>query len=368
MKKRIVSLILAAVLTLLTVSSCGQSKTPAITFRETVVTENEYCYWMSYYKGYFLQSYFGLTQDNAAIWGTEMADGVTVADYLGALAQTSVMSMLVYLQLFDEYGLTLTAEETATVDKAIDSLKNSVGGKSALNSALSAYYIDTDMLHEIKLDQLRIAKIQEYLFGQNGIETATGTELLEHFKETFYRVQYIYISNSKDFVRDENGEIVVKEDGSYATRDLTPTEKAEKKALADDLALSIAAGEDFEALMKEYTMDMGMLHFSDGYYFNSSSAYLNYIDAAAVAGVPKMEIGAVESVETDAGWYIVKRLPLNEDAILDETNAVMFADLISQVNAIKSQELVASFAKEILPNPEVIENCRLEYSTPNFYY
>lgn len=368
MKKKIIALLLATVLALMTLAGCGESATPALTFRETVLTENEYCYWMSYYKGYFLQNYFGLTQDNAAIWTTEMAEGVTVGDYLELLAQTSVMSMLVYTQLFDEYGLSLTSEEEAAVSKTVDDLMASVGGKSALNAILSAYYINVDMLREIKLDQAKIAKVQDYLYGENGIESATGAELSKYYSESYYRARYIYISSSKEYIRDENGAVLVNEDGTYQTRDLNAAEKIEKQALVKDIEMRLAAGEDFEALLTEYTMDMGMLNFPDGYYFNSSSAYLQYIDSAALSGVPNMAIDATETVETDAGWYIIKRLPLVEGAYTNDTYAVMFADLKTQVNSVKMQSYVASFAEEILPNNEVLNSCRLAYSTPNFYY
>lgn len=368
MKKKIIALLLAAVITVLTVAGCGESATPALTFRETVLTENEYCYWMSYYKGYFLQNYFGQTQDNAAIWTTEMAEGVTIGDYLELLAQTSVMSMLVYTQLFDEYGLSLTTEEEAAVSKTVDDLVASVGGKSALNAILSAYYIDVDMLREIKLNQAKIARLQEYLYGENGIESATGAEIAEYYNESYYRARYIYISNSKEYIRDENGAVIANEDGSYQTRDLNAAEKIEKEALVKDLEMRLAAGEDFESLVAEYTMDMGMLKFTDGYYFNNTSAYLQYIDSAALAGVPNMAIDATETVETELGWYIVKRLPLIDGAYADADYAIMFADIASQVNSVKMQSLVASFSEEILPNQEVLSSCRLAYSTPNFYY
>ena len=367
MKKKIVSLLLAAAMLLPALVGCGEKATPAITFRDTVITENEYSYFMSYYKGYFLYSATGNTVDNAQYWSSELVEGVTAGDYLSALILSNVMSTAIYVQLFDEYGLTLTAEEKKTVDDSIEQFIAIEGSKSALNSSLLSYGINESMLRDIMMDQLKSSKVQAALYTDPTVGVPTEADLDKYYKDNYYRAQYIFISNSQEYVLDDNGEIIVNEDeGSYEVRPLTDEEKAQKKALAADLDLRLAAGEDFETLMKEYTMDMGMLHFPDGYYFNTASTYLETDVVNAVVG---MQVDEIKSFETASGWYIVKRCELKDGAYKDETYApYMFADLETQASTIKVQEYIGSFGEEVVINEEVVSAYPLAACTPFKYF
>lgn len=365
-KTKIVALLLAMIMLVCSLAGCGEEAVAAVTFRDTVITENEYIYWMSTYKGIFLQA-LGTTTDNSVYWSTEMAEGITYGDYFDVLAQSSIMSNAVALQLFDEYGLTLTKEEINSVDTAINELITSVGGRSTLNSYLVAYGINLDILRDVKLDSLKAAKLQDYLYGENGIDGATDEELAEYYEDNYYRAKFIVIRSDKDYIRDENGDIILDEEaGSYLTRDLTEDEVAEKEALAKDLELRITAGEDFEKLMNEYTMDTGMLHFADGYYFNSSATF---VEDAVKEAVASMAIDETKAIETELGWYIIKRYELREDAWKDEAYApYMFTDLESSVNTVKMQETFGAFSEEIILNDMVIDSYPIANCTANFYY
>ncbi len=365
-KTRLAALILAVVMIVCAFAGCGKEAVAAITFRDTVITENEFIYWMSTYKGIFLKT-LGSTTDNPAFWSAQMAEGVTYGDYFDALAQSSIMSNAVALQLFGEYGLTLTKEEINSVDTAINSLITSVGGRSTLNSYLVAYGINIDILRDIKLDTLKAAKLQNHLYGENGIYAATEEELDAYYKENYYRAKYIVISKDMDYILDEKGErILDTETGSYLTRDLTEAEVEEKKELAKDLELRITSGEDFETLMKEYTMDTRLLGFEDGYYFTSSATF---VENAVKQAVATMAFDEVKAIETELGWYIIKRYELREDAWKDEAYApYMFTDLAASVNTVKMQEAFGGFSDEIITNDMVIDSYTIANCTANFYY
>ncbi len=365
-KTRIASLLLALVMLVCVFAGCGKETAAAITFRDTVISENEFIYWMSTYKGVFLQS-MGTTVDNAAYWSAKLTEDITYGDYFNVMALSGIMSNAVSLQLFSEYGLTLTNEEINAVDSAINDLITSAGGRNILNSYLTAYGINLNMLRDVKLNSLKVAKLQEYLYGENGIESATDEELAKYYNDNYYRIKFIVLRTDKDYIRDENGEVILNEEtGSYLTRDLTEADAEAKRALAKDLELRLTSGEDFEELLAEYTMDMGMLHFEDGYYINASS---QIVEEDVRATALSMAIGEVKAIETELGCYIIKRYELCEDAWKDEKYAMsMFADFKTSANSVKMQETFAAFSDEIILNDMVVDSYPLANCTANFYY
>ena len=82
--------------------------------------------------------------------------------------------------------------------------------------------------------------------------------------------------------------------------------------LACELSARINAGEDFDALMEEYSDDTDMDP-EDGYYFTRGEFLESFEDAAFELGVGDTS-GVVESVN---GYHIIRRLEL-DDAYIDE--------------------------------------------------
>lgn len=369
MKKcRFIALILALCMILTLAVSCGGKEEGFVTFRDTVIGENKYFYLMSHFKALYLYTYFGLTEDNATIWEQEMAVGVTVGDYLSALALSNIMSIAVYVELFEDYGLTLSSDELATVDTQINQLIATAGSESALEKELSKFGADIQTVREVLTDSLKVSKLQEYLYGENGIEAVSDDAVEEYFQENYMRCKLILIHKTQDYVYDANGEPVYDTDTSkFVTREMSEEEIAEKKALYEELRDRILKdGEDFETLMNEYTMESGMKRFADGYYVTSASTF---VPNEVLVALKAIEEGDVTAVESESGWYILKRYELIEGAWNDEEySAAMFGDLRSTVSTLAMSELVAPYANEIIVDTEIIETYPITKFTPNFNY
>lgn len=93
-----------------------------------------------------------------------------------------------------------------------------------------------------------------------------------------------------------------------------------------------------------------------------------YLPTDVINAVKELKIGDVQTVETTAGIYIVKRYELEDKAYADENLSAMFSDMSSAVTSIKLQNLVAEHADEIVTNDEIIADYPLAYCTANFYY
>ncbi len=360
-----IALLTAVVMLILTMVGCGSAPV-AISFGSTEITANMFNYWMSTYKAVYLYSLLGTTTDNPQLWAMQFTEGITYGDYLGALAASDIATKAVCHELFAEYALELTDEDTKTIEDHIEKITTATGGKAQLNSALSAFGVNIDILRQINIFDAKVAKLQEHLYGEDGIQKATEEELDKFFKENYYRAKYIFISTKFEYERDENGEVLIDEEqGTYKTRELTSDEITAKKALAEELDQKVKDGEDFDALVLEHSMDLGLQTFTDGYYFMTTSAY---VTQEIINEVASMSVGETKTVTNDNGTWIVRRYELEDKAYDEEMNAPLFSNFKASVNTIKLQELVASYSNALVIDPKVIASYPIGNCSPNFYY
>ena len=121
-----------------------------------------------------------------------------------------------------------------------------------------------------------------------------GTEKGEELKET---VLETYKENS--YVRAKH--ILISTEAR---------EKSEAGEFAQNILSKIKAGEDFDKLMMEYNEDPGVEQFPNGYYFKKGEMVEPFENA-----VYSLEVGEVSLVETDFGYHIVKKLPIDDEDI-----------------------------------------------------
>lgn len=366
MKKiKFAALLLALIMIIGTAVGCQSKAAAVMTFKNNVIDENEYCYMLSNYKAVYLYNLFGLTADNQEIWTSKLSEDVTVNDYLTALANSTVLQTVLCLGLFDEYGLSLSDAEIANIEVQMQNYITAAGSKSALNKMLSAYGANADTMKSIVIDSLKVAKLRSYLYGENGISVATDEEKDTYYKENYMCAKLIFISSQKEYEFDENGNCILDEKtGVYKTRDLTEEEKAAKKALFDSVEARVNAGEDFDSLMRAYTMNLDMANYEDGYYFTSNSSFL---EQTVISTVSEMEIGTVKSLTTDSGWYIIKRCELRDKAYDDDKyKGLMFSDMVDTVHSAKLQKLIEPYVDEVVMDKDIMEKYQIAYCTPNF--
>ncbi len=128
------------------------------------------------------------------------------------------------------------------------------------------------------------------------------------------------------------------------------TEEKDKETVkkqAEELLSRIKKGEDFDKLMKEYSEDPGLADFPDGYTF-SHGEMVEQFEKAAYA----LEVGQVsELVETDYGYHIIKRMPLepiNDINEFRETYAFAFMhSVMDKAEVTKNQELIDSMCVDL---------------------
>lgn len=189
------------------------------------------------------------------------------------------------------------------------------------------------------------------------IETYTFQSTYFYFLNQYYNILYSKLFEAK--INDSDFEKIVREKVLAAMttpekpyvrakhilvafeEGATDEQKAEKKALAETILARAKAGEDFDALVKEYGEDPGMESNPDGYYFTYGTMVEPFENTAFA--LKEGEIS--EPVETNFGYHIIQRLPLDDDAIknTDEYKNAGYQLLMEEVTA-RGASLTATFA------------------------
>lgn len=227
---------------------------------------------------YFVRNYMADYGDDS-FWTEEMA--AEKSDEIFEAAFSSLREQYAILSLCKKYGIERT-------DKAIEELVN--GQVEAVMSgydSVAAYVEDmeknhlTDSVYRFLLTVSACSEELYYAMLNAGDIEPDDTKIEPIIRgDDFVRVKQILIANDVGEDRDENRELA---------------EQARRRA---------AAGEDFDALVKEYGDDLYMFNNPDGYYICRGVWYREFENTAF-----SLKIGEISDViETEAGYSVLVRL------------------------------------------------------------
>jgi len=325
--------------------SCGGAT--AMTLDDTSISANIYYYWLSQYKGYFLESFSGAS-DTAGFWKSEIADGVVMEDYLRDIADTNIKKNLAGLWLYDKLGLSVSDSQIDSVDADLADLVDSYGSKAMLNQELANYHINYNILRDIYVMQEKLSALEDYFIGENGVMLPSDEQLDSYYRDHYTRIKYI----SLNLFHSETDS-----SGTTQTIDMTAEEKEEIKELAESLAAEIRAGGDIDKLIAEHS-DEDMSAYKNGVYIPDTITGYDLIDFAIA-----MDIGVAEVIAMSKCVYVVKRLELEDKPYTkDEMN--QFADLVYNCSFEQYQEMLKSYTANIDVNSQIAD----EYTLSSIYY
>ncbi|MBQ7827842.1 MAG: hypothetical protein IJ386_06205 [Clostridia bacterium] len=363
--KKLTAFILAAVM-IFALAACGGKDSPAVlTYGETVITEAMYNYYVSTYKGRYIQSYDDIS-DSEDFWKSEI-NGKTGEEIMRELIYGNVAQNLVAAEEFRRAGLSLSADQKTAVDEYIESMTEELAGGSrkTLNGYLSEFGVNVDMLREMLLMEKMAYTYYEYLYGEGGKEAVTDSDRDTYYKENFVRFQQIYINDKVVYETDEDGRFKQDENGDYVTREFTPEERADIDARIAAVKSGLESGEDFDALRKKYS---DVTDFEDGYYFSAATStnYITSIVSAAFA----LDEGewTLVSAAADQGTFFIKRLPLEDGAYKDEDNSEFFSSMDEDLTTEKYGEKLEALYGDIVKNEEFLGAVSVKDAPANYWY
>lgn len=256
----------------------------------------DFFYLINYYTGY-VEYYNGAITD----WAATMSEDQTYQEFI----IDSAVDWILYSRSIDAgaatLGIELTAEDTEALQALWDEDAAAFDSEDAFIEDLASNYCSEDFYRYILRVTYLADKCFAKLYGEGG-EALTDDELSDYYAEDGYMMakHILILTETTDA------------DGNSAA--LTDAEKEEIYATMENILqqLDTYDGDDFNAffgeLMNEYSQDTGGLSsFPEGYLFQSGDMVPEFENAYL-----ELEEGAYSGiVESDFGYHIIYRLPIN---------------------------------------------------------
>ena len=418
--RRILSVILCLALLAgaVAMTACSKKGETLLELNGQTITANQYQLLLARVKGSLAHA--GYSVDSSTFWDMVIdSEGNTYDEYFRNAALNDAKRYLAAAALFEEEGLVLPQSYKDSIEEDIQEYIRDAGSKSALNSRLSAYGVNVDMLRDLYLLEAKYAYLQAYLYGAEGEKIAANVRLdylNEHavcFKQVLIRAfDYVYekdlngdeiyylvgennakinniaydtiggnprIDEFGKTITDKNGDVVYylengaiaydKEKGVrsvvYDEKGIAKTEKysseelAEHKAAAEEMMASVAKGDyaAFEALMEEYQVSGYDAFVTDGTYcFLYTTGDNDYDYLNDIADVlAKAEEGEMRMVNSEYGYNVVMKYPIPEDAVTNTAYEDWFGDLTDRVTAKLFHNKCAPYMEKVSVSSDVFK-------------
>ncbi len=273
-------------------------ETTAVTVDGKEIKWKDFFYFLEYYIQYF-ESYVGEVSD----WDSDAVEGTSNKQYVIEAAGSWLCYAASIEKQAEELGITLDDEDMASIEEQWNAASEEYGSREAFLEQLSDYYCSEE-LYEYMLEVSALAdKIELEMYGENGSKL-TDEQVADYTAEDGYLMaRHILLTKTH---KDEQGN-----DISYSEEEL-----AERLALAKELAEQLRGASEeeryelFTELMNEHSEDPGCTVFPDGYLFVEGDMVTEFYE-----GTKALEIGEIsDPVETDYGYHVIYRLPLDFDA------------------------------------------------------
>lgn len=301
--------------------SCAQKK-------DTVMTLGDYKVSFEHYRYLYMN-----------IRSELEASGITEAE-LDAEARESALASLKHTAsvqaMADKRNISLTSDEHDAIDDYIAAAVEDYGSEEEYKKALEEAFMSEDFFrYALELQQIE-AKLRAHMTDDYTGELAADDATIEAdvYKNFFYAAQVLIKNDMVD----------------------SPEENLEIAKTALDRA---KAGEDFDALIDEYGEDA-----SGGYYCFTSGQLLEEIEAAVKAAAE--DTVCPEVIQTDAGYHVIKRLPIDPEYVNENFDSIREAYLARKFNElqesaiaaleIETTELYEQLSEEVLISGSLPEN------------
>lgn len=272
-------------------------------------------YWTGYNVSY-LDSYMQYYTGAAFDWDYTFEDGTSITDYVKANVLASVKQNLVLENLAEEYGAALTDEQKAAIEASDQAYIDQYGSEEAFEAELNKLGMRRETYDRVSTSNYLYQNLYQLYNTEGSKLYASDEDLALYAAEKNYITADHILLTTKDTATGEA---------------LSDEEKAEKKALAEELAekLKNYTGDDlasyFAQLADEYSEDPGRASYPTGYTF-TTGAMVPEFETAAYA----LAEGAVsEIVESSFGYHILLRLPLDKAAAADAVRETYFTEFFS---------------------------------------
>ncbi len=281
------------------------------------ITAADYLYWLNRTITSYLQQFGG--QMTTLPWDAEMSEGLTFSQYMRDQALEGAVFHCLLRELARQEGLTPAPSVAEEVDKEyVDMILQAESDESRVIHALWANLLTKELLTTLNENNDLYNQLQERYFGEGSGHYPTDAEVNAYLEETGqYRAKHILLATIDLDTREPLDEETV----------------ARKKEQIDGFLSQLRASEDpialFDQLMNEYSEDTGLAANPQGYTTRKGEMVAPFEEAALA--LKNGEISDV--VESDFGYHIILRLPMDPDDFRSEYTASLLEEKMDQAEA-----------------------------------
>ena len=409
---RLVCLLLCLVFCVGALAACAPKLgTPYLTLGNETLTVNMYELMLSRMRGQLYSNQYPVNESRfwTMVWNEA---GQTYEDYFNAEVLRQCRQYLAAWYMYTEvYGLSLSAEDYASVDEYLDGLlyTDADGNRTQFNRILAAYGVNMDILREVYLVETRITHLKDHLssiiadtvrseyYTSNYAcflklvkssyalvyEKDSNGDEIRYTDETFEHIAYdkengtVLLDGNNNPYADEHGDAIyyyedtgriaydtengvrnnVDEDGdsvgdyvAYDDETLAGIKAEAESLYAQSKTLS---AEEFRTLAKEHSDKFSSSDEGNGAFLNLSVYYSAELLSDVADGLKTVQPGETAFVETDEGYYILRRLHLPENGWSDKANESWFSDFETAVVEKMYDTLTRDYMDRISENDKV---------------
>lgn len=303
--------VLLSVISGLLISSCGADY--AATAGDYKISAGEIRFYLSGIKNQMS----GTELVSEESWQTQEIEGMKAIDFAKERALDAAAENIAYVEIADFLGVELTEEEEDRADSIKKSVVTQYGGENGYRSFLKAQNIDDDFIEMLCESMLISEKLTELAVENKPITDEKKAAEAEALAAQNYKAKHILLATVD----------------TDTQQPLPDEEKAEAKTRAEEIYARALSGEDFDALMNEFSEDPGLAANPDGYVFGSGEMVAEFENC-----VEALDMNAIGFAESDFGYHIIKRLPVDKSEMADKAEASLKSKRLTEaMNEWKAQ-------------------------------
>ena len=353
------------------VSGVKKSKT-VVSFGGLMMDDEVTSFFVSQYKYSFMNmlsaSGHKNVEDSPGFWNKDSGNGKTYGELLRESAKEYLAQVLVTNYLYNKYKK-LTSEEKELISTAVRETVTykADGSKDAFNKAVSEFGFSYSSYKQAATMMYKAMFAKSLVCGDEGSNLKGEREIVEEYLSEYTHVKLLFIRTETTFVLDADGNRIVENDGTYATRELTESERIERQQLISEIRgyIENAKNEENNAMGAEMfdwyleNNDEGDSKSHDyGYYLHKSSDFSKVFAKEfgdIVDTAYEMKVGDFDEAEVDFGICFIYKYDVSYNDIENSAVKDCFADFYSELSDAFFAEQVQELSKDVKFNKKFDE-------------
>lgn len=284
----------------------GCSDKHIATVGDSKITESEFLFYLSSIKSQMRGTEFQSDED----WENQEIEGMKAIDFAKERALEAAARNIQYVKVAEKMNIELDESDNEYIKYTKDSLVSNQGGEDAYKEYLKESGVSDEFINMLCESMVYSSKLAEIAMNEDPVTDEEKETVYKELSENGnYKAKHILLA-----VLDNE-----------TMQPIPDEEKTKKKNTADDVLKRAQKGEDFDTLMNEFSEDPGLQTSPDGYVFSTGEMVPEFENC-----VVSLDINEIGFAESDYGYHIIKRLPLEMADLEDRINSIFMEEKLEE--------------------------------------